>query len=187
MWTMEGGLAAENKARTWTMGLAKQIAYEHQGQGFGCKRAAKDRPISKDGIAQQVGATLLSWDMMSGAGGGSPTINSNPDSEDITGQEFEYVEPFDVIAAGTVPPETGGGDGGGGSASVPPYDENYSIQFGKGCNEVYNESKAPMDPGMISVHSQRAAWDYYSGSMSWDESYKKHINEFRAVYGLPPV
>ena len=40
---------------------------------------------------------------------------------------------------------------------------------------------------MISVQSQRAAWDYYVGEMTWPESYKKHINELRAVYGLPPI
>jgi hypothetical protein len=184
MWTMPGGLAAENKARSWNIGLAKQIAYEHPGQNYGTKRAAKDRPVSKDAIAQQQGATLLCWDMLSGAGDGSPTVNANPDSQDITGQEFEYVEPFDVIAAGGPPPVE---ESGGGSASVPPYNEDYAIEFGKGCNGVYNESGAPMDPGMISVHSARAAWDYYSGTLPWPDSYKKHLNEFRAVYGLPPV
>lgn len=70
---------------------------------------------------------------------------------------------------------------------VIPYDENKSIEFGHACNAVYNQSGAPMDPGMISVHSQRAAWDYYTDQMSWPESLKKHVNEFRAVYGLPPI
>ena len=68
-----------------------------------------------------------------------------------------------------------------------PYDENKSIQFGLGCNDVYRESGSAFDPGMVSVHSSRAAWDYYVGGLAWDYSYLKHINEFRAVYGLPPV
>lgn len=71
--------------------------------------------------------------------------------------------------------------------NVIPYDEQKSIQFGLACNDVYNQSGVPMDPGMISVHSQRAAWDYYVGGLSWPDSFKKHINEFRAVYGLPPI
>lgn len=72
-------------------------------------------------------------------------------------------------------------------SGLPAYNEDYSVQFGHGCNDVYTESGAAMDPGMISVHSMRAAFDYYTGVLSWDESYEKHINEFRAVYGLGPV
>lgn len=68
-----------------------------------------------------------------------------------------------------------------------PYDEAKSVEFGLACNKVYEESKAAVDPGMISVHSQRAAWDYYVGGLTWEESKKKHINEFRAVYGLKPL
>jgi len=103
----------------------------------------------------------------------------------ITGQVFEHVAAEDVIAAG----ELGGGEGEAQPpAAVPPYNESYAVQFGNGCNDVYRQTpQSPVDPGMVSVHSQRAAWDYYSGAMSWDESYKKHINEFRAVYGLPPL
>lgn len=73
------------------------------------------------------------------------------------------------------------------SAPVIPYDEQKSIQFGLGCNDVYKQSGAAFDPGMVSVHSQRAAWDHYVGGLPWEQSYKKHLNEFRAVYGLPPV
>lgn len=68
-----------------------------------------------------------------------------------------------------------------------PYDESKSIEFGLACNDVYAESGAAFDPGMVSVHSSRAAWDYYVGGMSWSSSKKKHINEFRAEYGLPPA
>ena len=185
MWVMPAGEQAEAKARAWTIGLAKQVAFEHPNQGYGCKRAEPDRPISKDSLAQQTGATLLNWDILSGAGSGAPSVNANPDSEDITGQVFEHVTAQDVIAAG----ELGGGEGEPPPpAAVPPYNESYAVQFGNGCNDVYRQTpQSTVDPGMVSVHSQRAAWDYYSGAMSWDDSYKKHINEFRAVYGLPPV
>jgi hypothetical protein len=135
-------------------------------------------------MAQQTGATLVVFDMLSGAGTGQPSLNANPDSQDITGQIFEFVQPYDVIGGAPSPepptPTPPGGD-------VIPYNEQYSIEFGLGCNEVYKESGAAMDPGMISVQSQRAAWDYYVGGLTWPESYKKHINELRAVYGLPPV
>jgi len=68
-----------------------------------------------------------------------------------------------------------------------PYDEAKSIEFGEACNRVYIDNNIPQDPGMISVHSSRAAWDYYVGKLPWEESFKKHINELRAVYNLPPV
>ena len=68
-----------------------------------------------------------------------------------------------------------------------PYNEAYSVQFGEACNDVYSESGKPFDAGMIPVHSQRAAWDYYVGGMPWEQSYTKHLNAFRAEYGLPPV
>ncbi len=81
-----------------------------------------------------------------------------------------------------------------GSGTIPepgepviPYDEAKSIDFGLACNDVYTESGAPFDPGMVSVHSSRAAWDHYVGGLSWEQSKRKHINEFRAVYGLPPI
>jgi hypothetical protein len=70
---------------------------------------------------------------------------------------------------------------------VIPYNENFSIEFGLLANDVYTQSGANQDPGMISVHSQRAAWDYYVGGLTWSDSKQKHINGLRAVYGLPPI
>ncbi len=178
--------AAENRARTWTLGLVAQIVFEFPGSNYGSKRASPTRPLSKDGIAQQLGPQILVWDMLSGAGTGSPTLTSNPDSEDISSQIFEIIIGRDVIGDGVPepgpsppqPPVNG---------NVIPYDEQKSIQFGLACNDVYNESHAPMDPGMIAVHSSRAAYDFYTGGLSWEASFHKHVNEFRAVYGLPPV
>lgn len=186
LWEMESGAAAEDRARKWTVGLVSQIVFEH-GPTYGSKRADPGRPISKDAIAQQNGAELLGWDMLTGAGSGSPTLVTNPSSMDITGQVFEHVEGRDVITLGEDGEEEGEDGGGGGSRDLIPYDEAKSVEFGEGCNSVYRESGATVDAGMISVHSQRCAWDYYVGGLSWDESYRKHINEFRAEYGLPPV
>ena len=39
---------------------------------------------------------------------------------------------------------------------------------------------------MIAVHAMRTEHDWAAG-MPWDECLKKHTNEFRAVYHLPPV
>lgn len=204
LWDTPGDPTAEDRARQWTLGLISQIVYEHPGQGYGSKRADPGRPLSKDAIAQQTetatsGAAratgkgkqapatrtylqLLGWDLLTGAGSGSPQLVPDPDSMDITGQVFEPVAGADVIGGAAIPvaPESGGSD-------AIPYNETYSIEFGHGCNEVYAECGAAIDAGMISVHSQRAAWDYYCGGLSWEDSYYKHINEFRAVYGLPPA
>jgi hypothetical protein len=83
--------------------------------------------------------------------------------------------------------DQGGGVAPGPPSGAIPYNEAYSVEFGHACNAVYQESGAAMDPGMISVQSQRCAYDYYVGGMSWDASCAKHTNELRAVYGLPPL
>ena len=184
MWSMPPGVAAEERGRQWTLGLIAQIGFEHESYGYGSKRADPNRPISKDSMAQQTGGTLWNWDMLSGTGTGTPSVNANPDGENITGQIYVYVAPRNVIGNAPVPPTPTPTPPPSGTI---PYDENKSIQFGLGCNDVYTESGAAFDPGMIAVHSSRAAWDYYVGGLTWDVSFHKHINEFRAVYGLPPV
>lgn len=74
-----------------------------------------------------------------------------------------------------------------------PYNEDLSIDFGIGINvanadyKVLHGTDIPYDPGMISVMSQRAAWDYYVGGLAWETSKVKHLNEYRDVYGLPHV
>jgi len=181
LWTMPEGPAAEDQARQWTLGLVSQIVFEH-GTTYGSKRADPNRPISKDGLAQQQGATLLVWDMLSAAGTGSPSLNQNPDSQDITGQIYEHVEGRDIIGGAPDidepdPPSSG----------CPPYDDNQAVAFGSACNEVYNQTSSPIDPGMIAVQSMRCQWDYCCGGLTWDESYTKHINELRAIYSLPPI
>jgi hypothetical protein len=74
-----------------------------------------------------------------------------------------------------------------------PYDDALSRDFGVGINEANAEYKAvhgvdiPYDPGMISVMSQRCAFDYYTGGLPWEDSKIKHLNEYRDQYGLPPL
>lgn len=181
--TPEQVALAEDRARQWVYGFQQQVAYSLPGQSYGSKRASATRPVTKDGLAQQTNGRLIVWDMLSGAGTGSPTLTENPSGEDITGQIFVPVAPANLLGLSQVPP---------GPTQPPvstqrPYNEDYAIQFGLGCNEVYRQSGAPIDPGMVSVHSSRAAWDYYVKGLSWDDSYHKHINEFRREYGLGPV
>ena len=84
--------------------------------------------------------------MLSDAGSGEPTLNKNPDSQDVTGKVFEYVEPQDVIAAGPIVPGQEGGPPP--PAPVPPYNESYAVQFGNGCNDVDRETpQSTADPG----------------------------------------
>ncbi len=68
-----------------------------------------------------------------------------------------------------------------------PYDESKSVQFGMACNDVYLTNNIKTDPGMISVQSQRCAYNYYVKGMNWNDVFKKHVNELRAVYGLAPL
>jgi hypothetical protein len=74
-----------------------------------------------------------------------------------------------------------------------PYSDPLSVDFGIGINNANADYKAihgfdiPYDPGMISVHSQRCAYDYYTGGLSWTASKIKHLNEYRDEYQLPHV
>lgn len=169
----------DEERRTLTRMMAEQTCFE-LGPQWGTKSAGLGRPPSKDSLAFNDPATLFGWDWQNGA-----TRLPNPPGEmaDITGQIFLVVSPVDHLGEEIPGPDPDPGPGG----DVIPYDEAKSIEFGLACNDVYTESGAPMDPGMISVHSSRAAWDYYVGGLEWEESKRKHINEFRAVYGLPPI
>ena len=191
----ESGEQFEERVRQWNIRRIEQIVFDTEsGEGWCAKRADPGRPIGKDSIAnRQLGMTpLICWDTLMGTGTGHPTPIPDPDSIDITGQMpvpltgRNWVEASFPIPGPEPTPEPE-------PEPTPPtnpvilYDENFSIRFGLGCNDVYEESQATMDPGMIGVHSARCAWDYYVGGLSQDESYTKHINEFRAVYGLAPV
>jgi hypothetical protein len=85
--------------------------------------------------------------------------------------------------------DSGESEGGGQDLTslAPPYAEEYAVQFGMACNDTIDEANVVPDGGMIAVHAQRCAYDFYVGGMAWDQCYTKHVNEFRAEYGLPPV
>jgi hypothetical protein len=184
--------AFEDRVRRWTVAFIEQVAFELPGEGWGPKRGDQGRPLSKDSIAnnQVVPGRLLGWDLLLGTGTGRPTLIADPNSRDITGQYFEtrpaFFQPQDHLGGSPPPPDPPP------PAAVIPYNEAYAIEFGQACNATYHELNTPVfttpvDPGMVSVHSQRAAWDYYVGGLAWPASKQKHVNEFRAVYGLEPV
>lgn len=99
--------AFENRCRAWTRGLAQQIVHDTGDSSYGTKSAGPGRPQSKDAIAQQQGVKLFGWDMLGGVGTGSPSLVEDPATQDITGQIFIPVEPFDHVGDG------GGSNGGG--------------------------------------------------------------------------
>ena len=173
---------SDEERRKLTQMMCEQTCYEF-GNEYGMKKASMTRPPGKDSVAYFPHNQYILWayDWQNGATR-KPHDPPGQFREMSSSQVFLPVTPVNHL--GDTPPEP--------SEPEPcpkiPYNEAYSVEFGKGCNEVYNEvGYDKIDPGMISVQSQRAAWDYYVGEMTWPESYKKHINELRAVYGLPPI
>jgi hypothetical protein len=70
---------------------------------------------------------------------------------------------------------------------APPYDETKAVAFGMACNDAITEAHVTPDGGMIAVHAQRCAYDYYVAGLPWNVCYTKHVDAFRAEYGLPPL
>jgi hypothetical protein len=178
------------------------VDHEHRGVGTSGQSVDDDPlPIVND-ICQMIetghrGKTLT---FLPGIWGGLcyywTDQNRWPTLESIPNHEMHEWAVSEVMAGryprvpkpGTSVPPNGGGE------EVIPYDEGKSIEFGVACNEAYaqtatteNPAGMPKDPGLISVHSQRAAWDYYSGKLPWDESKKVHVNDLRKDIGLPPL
>lgn len=162
--------------------LLNGTAWMHRAEGWGvlskpngsnCPQPQTGQLISTDILFHL--PTLIIYDVLIDADGqAKPTWNDAGSME-----AGRFVKPVDaaVPQPGPTPPPS----------NQIPYNESYAIEFGQACNQVYLESGAPIDPGMISVQSSRAAWDYYVGGLAWPESKHKHVNELRAVYGLPPV
>lgn len=81
-------------------------------------------------------------------------------------------------------------------STVPyiPYDNDKKAQeFGNGINQANADYKTahgtdiPFDPGMISVMTWRACYDFHMSQEAWETTRVKHLNEFRAEYGLDPI
>lgn len=99
------GDAFEEEARQWSIAFAEQVAFELNNPLWGMKRADANRPISKDTIAFYADddGVIRIWDLLTGTGTGSPRLNENPESEDITGQVFVPVTPTNHLGAVTPP------------------------------------------------------------------------------------
>lgn len=119
------------------------------------------------------------WDVASDDGSGMATIvNGGPSGPDAQLAKDGWTKPTKELAGLT---------NGGGHYSTGVYEEQLSVDFGTACNEALAEAHAAPDGGMIAVHSMRCAFDYYYAGMEWSACYTKHVNEFRAEYGLGPI
>jgi hypothetical protein len=123
------------------------------------------------------------WDVATDVKGLASPVNGGPSGPDPELSANGWTEPTADLA-NLEESEEGGYDL---TKDAPPYDEAKSVQFGTACNDVYTESKASPDGGMIAVHSFRCSYDYYVKGIPWDECYQKHVNAFRLEYGLPPL
>ena len=126
------------------------------------------------------------WDVATDSNMMAAPVNGGPSGPDPELAKTGWTKPTADLAGL-------GEDGGGGqtgqdlTALAPPYNEQYSVDFGLACNAAIAEAGVAPDGGMISVHSQRCAYDFYVAGMDWNSCYTKHLNEFRQEYGLPPV
>jgi hypothetical protein len=91
--TGEPGPEHEERVRQWTIRFAEQVAHDLPGQGYGVKRADGGRPIGKDSLARKVGDRIDGWDLLIGAGDGTPEIADNPAYHDLSDQVFVPVTP----------------------------------------------------------------------------------------------
>lgn len=119
------------------------------------------------------------WDVATDKNGMAQPLNGGP-----SGPDPELVPRWRVPTAELAQVEPQGQDL---TSLAPTYEEDYSVQFGMACNDAYTESGATPDGGMIAVHAMRCAYDYYVKGLAWADCYAKHVDAFRAEYGLPPL
>lgn len=97
------GEGHENACREWTIKFCQQAAWAFPAQLYGAKRAAPDRPIGKDVLAQNLATGLIGWDVLIGAGTGVPSLIGAPgESLDLSAQVFVPVTPVNWLN-GTAP------------------------------------------------------------------------------------
>jgi hypothetical protein len=101
--TGEPGPEHEERVRQWTIRFAEQVA-----QGYGVKRADGGRPIGKDSLARKVGDRIDGWDLLIGAGDGTPEIADNPAYHDLSDQVFVPVTPTNHLGSPETKPDPGG-------------------------------------------------------------------------------
>jgi hypothetical protein len=102
--TPGGGEEHENKCRAWCLKLAEQVRFTTNDPTWGVKRAAG--PQSKDTIAHDLGnGKMAVFDLMAGAGTGTPTLNAQPQGEIVgEGQTFIPVSPVNHLGTQAPPP-----------------------------------------------------------------------------------
>ncbi len=67
--------------------------------------------------------------------------------------------------------------------TLPAYDETLSLEFGRLADAAYADAKRTPDGGQC-VFAMRAAFDYYTGKLSWADSKAVHERELRQALGL---
>lgn len=103
----------EERVRAWSIAFAEQVRHDTGNSSWGVKRSGPTNPISKDTIAKRHEGRLLIWDLCTGTGTGRPTLNEDPEAEDITGQQFVGVAPINHLRRVGIEPPAAGGAGEG--------------------------------------------------------------------------
>jgi hypothetical protein len=176
----EPGPAFEEQVRQWSIRFAEQVAYDVPGQGYGTKRASPTRPISKDSLARNAGDTLLSWDLLIGAGTGQPRLIDDPDSKDITGQVFVRVTPTNHVAGAPPPPDPPTEPPG--PTQPYPAEETWWKAFEAEQAALYATAGQSVNWAAFRW-SSRTGYDIGAG-MEKDAAKAKHLAELRAELGL---
>jgi hypothetical protein len=133
---------------------------------------------SVDLLLRRVDGTF--WDIATDKDGAAVPLNGGPGGPD---PELipRWRKPTTELAQIT--------PGGAGQVHPAVYDPDHeakAVSFGMACNDAYTESGATPDGGMIAVHAIRCEHDWAAG-LPWDACYVKHVDAFRAEYGLPPL
>lgn len=90
------GAQQDQDCRDWCYRFAQQAHYS-LGPTFGAKSTSPGGQTSKDVMAMRDSSGLNGWDVLTAAGGGSPTLNIPPGWVDLTGQAFVPVQPINHL------------------------------------------------------------------------------------------
>lgn len=179
-WFLGTASTREDRNRFW----ARVIGCAHHGhpvfnptpdRQWYLKRADLGRPQTDD-VATSMPSRQY-WDCITSAGADGYVFAAAEHHERLPMDQMVYAPPVPSgVDVDPSPPVV---------APVTPYHEPFAIEFGLGCNAIALAAKVPIDPGMIAVHAQRAAYDYYVKGLSWPQSRDLHLADFRAEYVTP--
>ena len=132
------GTAHEQRCREWSIKVAQQVAHQF-GTTWGVKKASPTRPISKDSLAFN-GDGMHSWDLLKGAGTGTPELAQNPQHHDISDQVFVIVTPMDHL---------GGPEGPDPISSASRFDETLAIMLEAAAKwrQIHGKGPTELDEG----------------------------------------